>query len=643
MIVKNEEEVLERCLDSVKDIADEIIIIDTGSTDRTKNIAAKYTKHIYDYVWTNDFAAARNEGIRRANSKWVLVMDADEYFNPADALKLRSFLETETPQESVIYAVNVVSFIGSSMEQSMINTGEVPRLFPNHSNLFFTRPIHEQLHSLNGTALTVYLAPVSMYHTGYLKGVVEAKEKSKRNASIFTELKKTTGYSAYDYYTIGNEYGIKDDIPKAIYYYERALKKSEKLTSRSWYPRCVISLIQCYLLQHRFYDAWTLIEQRLSNWRQYPEYNCFKGNIYYYLGLFEEAKLAYEETITAADELAKSTHLFWLDSAEFASTIPLQKLLEISNAENNTEKTIYYLTKLLMQNPYDYKALAQLMELLLLSDPPASVMTFLSRTYNENDVKHLLILFKVSLSLGSEELAAHYYHQLKTNDQELKPADLLDFYLLVGDRKRYESTLQQFEAHMKMSEELLVNRISASLIWNDSDYYNRISIEQNDGLFTTYKTYQQIINRENIDLESIQVSLIVYKLLSRLFQLRQYEIYDQLVNKISNSDIVNSLANFLYKKKQFDLSMNYYSILLQENQLDGTSLENLAFYHFNNGFVSEGLEFLEAAIEKRPHEPYLYVLYLQRCTDRVKKETYRQQFGFNYPQLKKIPAINKFL
>ena len=78
MIVKNEEAVLARCLDSIRGIADEIIIVDTGSTDKTKEIASNYTKHIYDFTWVNDFSVARNFAFSKATKDYIYSADADE-------------------------------------------------------------------------------------------------------------------------------------------------------------------------------------------------------------------------------------------------------------------------------------------------------------------------------------------------------------------------------------------------------------------------------------------------------------------------------------------------------------------------------------------------------------------------------------
>ena len=90
MIVKNEEDVLARCLDSVEGIADEIIIIDTGSTDRTKEIAYRYTNHVYDFLWIDDFSAARNMSFSKATKDYLLWLDADDILKPSERKK---FLE----------------------------------------------------------------------------------------------------------------------------------------------------------------------------------------------------------------------------------------------------------------------------------------------------------------------------------------------------------------------------------------------------------------------------------------------------------------------------------------------------------------------------------------------------------------------
>ena len=93
MIVKNEEKNLGSCLDSIKDIVDEMIILDTGSSDNTVQIAKSFGAEIHNFEWCNDFSAARNESIKFARGKWILWMDADEQFDDKSKEELNSILK----------------------------------------------------------------------------------------------------------------------------------------------------------------------------------------------------------------------------------------------------------------------------------------------------------------------------------------------------------------------------------------------------------------------------------------------------------------------------------------------------------------------------------------------------------------------
>ena len=94
MIVKNEQEVIARCLECIKDIADEIIIVDTGSYDKTKQIANNYTNKIYDFKWCNDFSKARNFSFAKATKDYIMWLDADDIIKEKDRLKLKNLKKT---------------------------------------------------------------------------------------------------------------------------------------------------------------------------------------------------------------------------------------------------------------------------------------------------------------------------------------------------------------------------------------------------------------------------------------------------------------------------------------------------------------------------------------------------------------------
>lgn len=141
MIVKNEEKLLGRCLDSIKGLMDEIIIVDTGSTDRTKEIAGQYTDKIYDFQWINDFSAARNFAFSKASCDYIYSADADEVVNEENYAKFWELKETLLPEIEIVqmYYGNQLSF------GTIYNFDRElrPKLFKRLRTFLWEEPIHE--------------------------------------------------------------------------------------------------------------------------------------------------------------------------------------------------------------------------------------------------------------------------------------------------------------------------------------------------------------------------------------------------------------------------------------------------------------------------------------------------------------------
>ncbi len=174
MIVKNEERVLARCLDSLADLVDEIIIVDTGSTDATKEIAARYTEQIYDFVWQDDFAAARNFSFSKASMDYIYVPDADEVLdedNRQAFLRLKQALlpEVEMVQMKYHTVTDYNTVLNAKMEYR-------PKLFKRLRTFTWIDPVHE----------TVRLDPV-VFDSDIVIMHMPENLHSKRDFSIFTK------------------------------------------------------------------------------------------------------------------------------------------------------------------------------------------------------------------------------------------------------------------------------------------------------------------------------------------------------------------------------------------------------------------------------------------------------------------------
>lgn len=143
MIVKNEEADLERCLSSLAECMDEIIIVDTGSTDRTKEIAAGYTEHIYDFTWTGDFAEARNYAASKATKEYIYTADADEYLEKSEQRKLKDLKQVLLPEVEIVQMLYC-----TPTESSTVYNFEKeyrPKLYRRQRNFVWIDPIHETL------------------------------------------------------------------------------------------------------------------------------------------------------------------------------------------------------------------------------------------------------------------------------------------------------------------------------------------------------------------------------------------------------------------------------------------------------------------------------------------------------------------
>ncbi len=142
MIIKNEEKTLERCLDSVKDIVDEIVVIDTGSIDNTKDIAKNYTDKVYDFEWINDFSAARNFSYNQATMDYILWIDADDIILPTDKARFLELKESLTPSIDVVMMKYNASF---DPHGNVTLTYFRERLSKRTGNYRWCEPVHEYL------------------------------------------------------------------------------------------------------------------------------------------------------------------------------------------------------------------------------------------------------------------------------------------------------------------------------------------------------------------------------------------------------------------------------------------------------------------------------------------------------------------
>ncbi len=241
MIVKNEEMHLKNCLESIKDLVDEIIIVDTGSTDKTKEIASKFTNKIFDLEWNNHFSDARNFSISKASGNWILIMDADEVISRYDCNKIKELLKN-TPADAFLlilrdYTNNtgVAGFISSkddiyteSKIASGFYTSKILRLFRNNKNIYFEGRTHETINnSIKKIGGIVLDNNIVIHHFGNLDKKIFL-EKKYRNIQLLRERleKKEFKEKGEDriYFELSRELVNINEFDLAICYLRRAVE-----------------------------------------------------------------------------------------------------------------------------------------------------------------------------------------------------------------------------------------------------------------------------------------------------------------------------------------------------------------------------------------------------------------------------------
>ena len=212
-IVKNEEKNIARSIESYKDVVDEIIIVDTGSTDNTVDICRSLGATVLNYQWNNDFSAARNYALDNATGDWIIFLDADEWFVPK--LQKSQFIKKIKEFDKLADGLLVKICEYDNESDKVIADELVIRVFKNDPKIRFTGKIHEKITRVDDTKMRlINNSDLVIYHSGYSSNII--KQKSERNLkilySIYNEGKIDTPLLFYlfrENYTSNIEEAIK--------------------------------------------------------------------------------------------------------------------------------------------------------------------------------------------------------------------------------------------------------------------------------------------------------------------------------------------------------------------------------------------------------------------------------------------------
>lgn len=315
MIAKNEEKYIGECLKRLKPYGFELVVVDTGSKDRTKEIAMQYTDKVFDFAWCDDFSKAKNYAVSKASNEWILNVDCDEHLSAdIDLEKLEKLME-ENPE--ACGSVEIVSPTSQEKDASRLNA-RIPRLF-DRRHFHFESPIHEQLVDKQGRSAAQFEAPICFLHYGYALEGEKRKSKNQRNIRLLERQLKKDKKNPYIYFQLGRSHRMEENWKKALECYEMAI--SLDFNPKAVYGKMLIVDYAQTLIDLGDYEKALRIEMVRDMFSDFTDYVFMLGRVYYlnkqYLKALqqfikvmsmEEGMLAGNNTYLAYYMLAKIYH-----------------------------------------------------------------------------------------------------------------------------------------------------------------------------------------------------------------------------------------------------------------------------------------------------------------------------------------------
>jgi glycosyltransferase involved in cell wall biosynthesis len=297
IITKNEEKHLEECLKRIRPYDWEIVVTDTGSTDRTREIAMQYADKVCDFTWCNDFAAARNYGISQASRPFILVLDSDEYLTKVNR---RDLLTLVREHPSAIGRMHRSNHLGDGHGDHFMDE-MVERLFPKRLYRY-DYPIHEQIvlrSDPSNKQHMVYDVPIYTEHHGYQLTQEDKEAKAKRNNDILLEWLERNPNNAYIPFQIAQSYSMIGAYEKAYPYYKRSFEQQNDRNLE--YVRLLLVSYGDTLLQtNRLEEAKALLAFIQSDaYQDNADFCCTCGNIYFHTNQFLAAMGEYVRALYA--------------------------------------------------------------------------------------------------------------------------------------------------------------------------------------------------------------------------------------------------------------------------------------------------------------------------------------------------------
>nr|WP_312577408.1 glycosyltransferase family 2 protein [Sedimentibacter sp.] len=422
LIVKNEEKNIEYCLSHLKSVVDEQVVVDTGSTDRTVEIAEKLGAKIFHFDWIDDFSAARNFALQKAKGDWIIFLDCDEYFS-ADSVPLikKAIIECSKNKNTDGIVCELINIDG---DKKVLSTAKnvSARIFKNKKSIKYKNRIHEVLYNEKRPNINYLLAAkdygkhIKIYHTGYDQEVMREKDKSRKYIDMLKKELEENPQNSHTFLYISISLYMEGEYKESLEYARQSLKYVELDKNSAMYHSSIYSTIlnNMLYLGTPYEEMKEVFDEASNTFPRYPDY----------YRAIAAANLKNGNTKSAIEFYSKCINLCNTYSSPVESLTVGQvnevykDMLTACIADDNRPKIVEIAVALLKAQKYDYEILTILIKTFLTQEKEENIVQFLTKLYDYNDFKDKIYLLKASQATNNESLIGFYKSLL--SEEQLK-------------------------------------------------------------------------------------------------------------------------------------------------------------------------------------------------------------------------------
>lgn len=414
MIVKNEEENMESALSWGKDIMLEQIVVDTGSTDRTVEIAKTLGAKVEQFVWIDDFAAAKNYALERCKGDWIAILDADEYFSKEDAGKLLGIIEKADKEG---YCAIETGWVNIDGKGGVIDRYTQIRIIRNIKGLRYKRRIHEILDFKPGQAAYDASEELNIIHTGYIEEIAQNKNKRERNIKLLLKELEVNKNDPEILGYIADDYAFSDHEKAIEFYMEAIAQLPEKVDRKDARTATTFTkLIILLSLENQASEIKNICKIAEDKMPDNSNFIYYTGLYFYNKKDFNTALIYFKKAFEKFEAQNGKYSELWVDKMHLAYAQYGHILLESEDIKG----AVSIEGSVLRVNRKEYLALVTLLKAFSISKvPDQMVLDYLKKIYDLSQSLDKLLVYKASNESGFEGIKEYIFKLLDDKEKSV--------------------------------------------------------------------------------------------------------------------------------------------------------------------------------------------------------------------------------